>query len=520
MKRVLLFCDGTWNDRRNRKKPKTNVARLYEETQVAEHPDQDAHYLSGVGTEGFIFSRITGGAFATGLENDICEGYQWLAENWRDDDAAPDEIFIFGFSRGAYTARSIAGLIVSQGLLQLPKGQAVRNRKAVEALLAQARRKSFGGARRDWPDGVAPPVKAKVTYLGIWDTVGSLGVPTDQGFVKAFFDLHDRHQFADTFLNKDVLHARHALAMDERRFDFTPTLWRSDPKAGQPGNNNRGTQDWADVEQLWFAGAHSDVGGGRHERELADFTMTWVAEKAVQLGMVVPSGFASKYVGDISGDYLPFKEHSPLFTNRPERVRAVPDVLNVARVAQSAVDKHATSRLSAEPYWPTQRLRPSDAPVLVTVDARIRWNPARLYVEAGQSFEFGATGRWQDWTPWNRCGADGISNARARRSPGYLYGQWRENRAAMRRERHKDVTAKLGRRVPEANWFSLIGAVASGQGISMASATVEDHEMFFVGTRNRVEVTTSGYLYFFANDAPWMYFNNSGSVEVSIRRLG
>jgi uncharacterized protein (DUF2235 family) len=257
-KRIALCCDGTWDNTASN----TNVFRLFNSIRVS--ATQMPFYDTGVGSDGNPLERLFGGAFGNGLFQKIKDGYTKIAHIYEQD----DELFLFGFSRGAYTARSIAGMITACGLptknfsedLVNTAFDAYRNKDKRAALLATLNNCSM------YP--------AKITMLGVWDTVGSLGIPAIFGGIDPL-----RYGFLDTGLNPNVLHAYHALAIDERRRAFPPTLWNSPAVPGQT------------IEQVWFSGVHCDVGGGYPSAEtdsgsaLSDITLGWMMQKATALGL-------------------------------------------------------------------------------------------------------------------------------------------------------------------------------------------------------------------------------------------
>ena len=270
MKRLIVCCDGTWNrpDRSNA----TNVIRMTRLISPTA-PDgtvQTVFYDQGIGT-GNIVDRLTGGAFGTGLDENIQDGYRFLSHNYDDG----DEIFVFGFSRGAYTARSLAGLIRKCGLMLK------RHSDRVAEGYALYRKRD---ASADEPESVnfraSYSREVDIKFVGVWDTVGALGVPLR----RLKWLTRDRYKFHDTQLSGSVKFAYHALAIDERRGSFEPTLWTGVPKPGQI------------VEQQWFAGVHSDVGGGYRERGLANITLDWMMRKARSCGLEFDEEFAAEDV--------------------------------------------------------------------------------------------------------------------------------------------------------------------------------------------------------------------------------
>ncbi len=297
IKRLVLCFDGTWNTPEDQ----TNVSRIY--AAIADvHAGckgQLKFYDTGVGTSSG--SRVTGAAFGWGLDENILQGYCWLINEYRPlpgvplrepepdgevFEAGPD-IFILGFSRGAYTARSLAGLINRCGLPKRelfagevdpatgrPEGRAHTQSPIVRRAWELYREKFAAGIegrkqaplvafRRDHSRNV------KVRFLGVWDTVGALGVPMFSNSALARF----RYGFHDTSLGRVVECAYHAVAIDEQREDYEVALW------------DRKHEYTRDVEQRWFPGAHANVGGGYQDDLLPDPPLKWIAEKAIAEGL-------------------------------------------------------------------------------------------------------------------------------------------------------------------------------------------------------------------------------------------
>ncbi len=268
MKRVIVCCDGTWNDTDDQSVD-TNVfriARAIHATQRTGGVMQIVLYLRGVGTSGLRIERLVEGAIGLGVDDNIRSAYMFIAQNY----VPGDEIFVFGFSRGAYTARSLAGLIGACGILKRQNlGDLPDAWKYYRSELPLPRKHS--------PQDVLSEVKtdthagAKIKFLGVWDTVGALGVPG------GLFPAGNARQFAFHNTNPCAAmeHGCHALAIDEHRHDFVPTLWTEPAPAG------------VKIEQVWFAGAHADVGGGYVTRALANIPLVWMANKAEADGLVL-----------------------------------------------------------------------------------------------------------------------------------------------------------------------------------------------------------------------------------------
>jgi uncharacterized protein (DUF2235 family) len=263
MPKSIIFCsDGTWNhpgETENGLPAETNVYKFFKAlTQMA---TQEPHYDDGVGADGTPIDQLLGGAIGDGLFQKIKDGYTTIARSYRDG----DEIFIFGFSRGAYTARSLAGLIAVCGMPGPGKFTDQTTLDAFDAYRADSDRASLLQsfvARYDARD-------VKITAVGVWDTVGALGIPGD-----LFTGLDEQiYGFLDTKLHPNVQSAFHALSIDERRSEFVATLWDK-PAPGQQ------------IDQVWFPGVHADVGGGYAETGLSDVAMGWMMKNAASRGLI------------------------------------------------------------------------------------------------------------------------------------------------------------------------------------------------------------------------------------------
>lgn len=297
MKRLIVFCDGTWN-RMSAEQP-TNVligAQLVLPVDTA-GVAQVTYYDEGVGTTGGRLSTMLAGAFGWGLLDKIEAAYRFLIFNYEPG----DEVFIFGFSRGAYTARSLAGLIRKCGIV--PRSLAGKIREIVEFYKdantkpdsdeAQRRRMLWSPrvvlkeADRQWRlDHGADPAEVSaakamiVRYVGVWDSVGALGIPQHLPGTW-LFQRGKKYQFHDTELSSTVRAARHAVAIDENRLSFAPTTWSNLEAL------NATTASGDKYQQTWFPGDHGSVGGGGDIRGLSNDALAWIVEGAVVEGLAV-----------------------------------------------------------------------------------------------------------------------------------------------------------------------------------------------------------------------------------------
>ncbi|HSU58214.1 MAG TPA: DUF2235 domain-containing protein [Bryobacteraceae bacterium] len=279
-KRIAYCADGTWDTSSKH----TNVYKLYKSLTVS--ADQMPFYDDGVGSMGLAIEKLVGGAFGTGLWQKIKDGYTRIAHVYEQD----DQVYIFGFSRGAYTARSVAGMIAACGLPTKNFSNDLVD-TAFNAYRDKANRAQLLGKLKD-----CAMYNAKITMVGVWETVGALGIPSVFGGVDPVL-----YGFLDTSLHPNVLNAYHALAIDERRFEFPATLW-SAPAPGQT------------MEQVWFCGAHSDVGGGEPDdvdgsTALSDITLSWMMSKASALGLQIAPDAQKAYALPLDAKYALDKLH-------------------------------------------------------------------------------------------------------------------------------------------------------------------------------------------------------------------
>jgi hypothetical protein len=269
--RLVVCCDGAWN-RPDQVKggvaSPTNVLKVARGV-AKEDPTgvtQLVYYHPGVGTE--RLERIRGGAFGLGLSRDARECYRFLVENYQPG----DELYFFGFSRGAFTARSLAGLIGNAGILRAEHVDRIG-----EAYRLYRHRRDDGSELQRFR-AMYSHEEREIRFIGVWDTVGALGIPGMRGpLVKRLWGFHD------TTLSRRVRFAYQALAIDEERGLFQPTLWEQQSDAtGQT------------LQQVWFAGVHSDVGGGYPDASLAEVALVWMTERARESGLVFQSTFLNR----------------------------------------------------------------------------------------------------------------------------------------------------------------------------------------------------------------------------------
>jgi uncharacterized protein (DUF2235 family) len=274
MARALVVCiDGTWNHPGQHDKDPisgdetetaTNVARTWEALTGGKlnperpygtirhlrHQPGSALYINGVGSAGTTLRRELEGATGNGIAERVRDAYRYLAERWEPG----DEIFGFGFSRGAFAIRSLMGFVDCIGI---QKSNNLLKEDELAQLYHTYKYRLSGNV--EFPSWTQP---AKARFLGLWDTVGGLA------FGREFSFYHDIRP-------KNVERVCHALALDEERKIFHPEPWHVEADAGQR------------VDEVWFAGAHTNVGGGYCDANLSNIALFWVLNHAKSLGLEI-----------------------------------------------------------------------------------------------------------------------------------------------------------------------------------------------------------------------------------------
>ena len=505
-KNIIICCDGTGNEFGEQN---SNVVKLYRVLKLDDPAQQIAYYHPGVGTMGAKnaltaigrwWTWFRGLAFGYGISENIADAYQYLMRNFQNG----DQVFIFGFSRGAYTARALCGFLEMMGLLssgnegQIPYAMRLFKRND----------RSFWTRLAFWK---VPPDKFRVAdsfqktfcrdrqckphFVGVWDTVSSVGRILDP--------LAHGRGLPYTKKLKDVEVIRHAVSIDERRAFFRTNLVQELTDDGEA----------RDIKQVWFPGVHSDVGGSYPEGEsgLSKITLKWMLREAKAAGMVMDDDLAAALLGESAyyarpmpnammhnsetiawwaGEFLPRRgPRGPnLFRRRP-----IPEG---ARIHQSAFDRKrlvASYKFRNAPnaYSVEDESAPAIYPVhleegeqfVAGIHAQVKWNDTGLQLRRGERYRFVASGTWNDASI--RCGPEGYPS----RSLFFRLLQWR-------------------RRFPRGQWFELIGALDR-----------DEKSAFAIGAGTEMEMDRDGVLYCYANDLRGFYGNNSRVVTLSIVRL-
>ncbi len=509
-KRLIVCCDGTWQ--KTDSLYPTNVAKMIQAIPVT--AENVVFYGEGVGTGDFA-DRILGGAFGWGLDKNIQDAYRFLSSNY----AAGDQIYLFGFSRGAYTVRSLVGLIRAVGMLprcgirQIPEAyQAYQDAKGQFSDQQESDRRSIKLREIDKLKEFRQALLKKygndyqeeieITFLGCWDTVGALGIPDQIPWLPLDQIINRKYQFHNTQLSSKILNARHAVSIDENRkeFDFT----RMEPAPNLPNQ----------VKQIWFPGGHGGIGGGTQVNSpLSNAALLWMMEEieALQLGL---SFDLSKIEDGVQTDAtIFFASGWGSFNRTIPTMKAIDDFHPSVQERWLACPWYCPAPL--EPF--RSRLGNSPAPTpaeILAIDhqtqfvvmAREPENRTGVLVEKGGTYTVTVSPAqvWQDAQ---------ISATAA----GWQVVKSDDQEWSIQGVETKEISAAMGKfyelsknlsRVPDAEWMELVVEVAG--------------ERYRVGASLSVSFTavTNGEAIAYANDAPGFYQNNQGWVFATITRTG
>ncbi len=265
-KNIVIFSDGTGQE--GGENINSNIYKIF--NMVEDRTDQQiAFYDSGVGSGWY---EIFGKMFGFGLSKNIQECYRFIFDNFQSG----DQIYLFGFSRGATTVRSLSGFIHLFGILPNSRPELIEEAYKIYKIKNEKKREKKANEFID----LHRTMWTKIKFLGCFDTVAALGTPWKG--VNAILSTIPLflHKFHNLKLSDSVEHARHALSLDENRKPFLPTLW--DPLPNNLQNQER-------IKQIWFSGVHTDIGGGYAEHGLSDITLNWMIKEAKDKGLLIYS---------------------------------------------------------------------------------------------------------------------------------------------------------------------------------------------------------------------------------------
>jgi uncharacterized protein (DUF2235 family) len=287
-KNIVVFSDGTGME--GGVKHNTNVYKIFNMIEDRTKA-QIAFYDQGIGTTGNVLKKLTAKISGAGISKDILQCYQFISDHYM----AGDDIFLFGFSRGATTVRSLAGFISFFGMLPHSRPDLVRQAWDIYRIEDEKKRKDSATTflQRNHT------TYCNIKFLGVWDSVAALIA---------------KHKFHDLKLNSRVQHGYHALSIDDEREAFHPMPWRTtdedgssllgkipiDPRRGDPEQMEQQDRQQT-VKQVWFCGVHTDVGGGYEDHGVSDIPLTWMLDKALTHGLRLYQFNGTQLSPDIEG---------------------------------------------------------------------------------------------------------------------------------------------------------------------------------------------------------------------------
>ncbi|MBZ5488088.1 DUF2235 domain-containing protein [Halomonas aquamarina] len=318
----MICADGTWNQPEENldEDYPTNVLKLARAiSPFAGKTRQHVSYGWGIGS---YRNRISGALTGAGIEKNIIDGYRYIVHNYTPG----DDIYLFGFSRGAYNVRALSGLINNCGILK--RAEAGRITQAWDIYKDGADKHRPGGeAAKAFRDSYCHPSR-RIHFIGVWDTVGALGIPLS--LLGGLFN--NKNEFYDTKMGSNIATARHALAIDEMRKDFEPTLWES--------------REGVDLKQVWFSGVHSDIGGGKEPDEngnqASDAPLEWMLREANAAGLALEPYLHENLTDASRGELHESRRH--LYRLRSKLHRSLVNEAKPTLIHQSVKERYQQNR--------------------------------------------------------------------------------------------------------------------------------------------------------------------------------
>ncbi|MFO7895603.1 MAG: DUF2235 domain-containing protein [Candidatus Cloacimonadales bacterium] len=330
MANIIICADGTWNrpEEDVEKDFPTNVLKLARAiVPQAGTSQQHVFYDWGLGS---YHNSLSAGATGRGIHKNILDGYRYIVQNY----APGDQIYLFGFSRGAYTVRALSGLLNNCGILQRSQARLIASAWKIYKN-PTAKFKPSGQAAQKFRRQYCHPAR-QVHFIGVWDTVGALGIPFS---LLGLLDSKD--EFYDTKMGSNVEITRHALAIDEKRQDFEPTIWQT-----RPG---------VDLKQVWFAGVHADIGGSYPPDKqtgfrAADLPLKWMLEEAAAAGLQIEPHLTNSLAKAGLGQLHNSRQH--IYRFKSPRHRAL-QIKNIPTKIHPSVQQ----RYQADPHYRPPQLK-------------------------------------------------------------------------------------------------------------------------------------------------------------------
>lgn len=497
---------------------------------------QIAYYERGIGSVGNVLTKAGQGLTGSGIDTKIKLMYLWLGVHWKEHEGdEEDRLFLFGFSRGAFAVRSLLGMIYRVGLLDLSGLDAKESDRRVCVAYEQYQKGEQAGEthKNTWAKGKRDDCwlfhgdkehgRIPIHFLGVFDTVGQLGVPRESWWLwvccLCYFK-PGKVAFHDVWPNETVRTGRHAVAIDEMRSTFQPVFSRSVVAA----QRNQG----GDFKQVWFPGCHSNVGGGVLDSGLSDGALKWMVDEAAKVGLRFQQNMLDQIKPNFQGNIF-HKHGTRLYKNLTFFPRSVPAVIEancttyhpdaVETVHISAIQRSENPRISQAPYFTTTYLQVGET-FEGTLKADKVYNSTYVYLEAGATYDFAAEGMWGGFRNLP-CGPQGYGAMAVRRHPrtGLMSGLGQLERGCRTLTGNLEARLPLTRRHDHYPWHSVMGMITCG-GTRNVKSEADFHTVFGIGESVLYQVgERGGYLYCYANDTWSHYSKNKGTMALTIKRI-
>ena len=323
-KNIVVFSDGTGQE--GGRGRNTNVYKLFNMV-VDRTKDQTVFYDRGLGTG---WRKVSGNMFGAGMDQNIKECYQFIFENYQ----AGDKIYLLGFSRGAATVRSLSSFIHYFGMLPQSRPELIDEAYKIYKIKKRAKReekakKFIDGNHTMW---------VNIEFIGVWDTVSALGVPIKSVDVVLEKVPFMRHKYHDFLLSPSVKNAYQALAIDDYRDTFHPVLWEKSREVHQK------------IEQVWFVGSHTDIGGGYAEQEVSDIPLQWLVAKAIHHGLYIYPSNRVRIHPDVNGAVHDSRKEFPMNLYKKKRRYWNPALHGKLKIHKSVLERKLDA--DGNPYKP------------------------------------------------------------------------------------------------------------------------------------------------------------------------
>ncbi|NEW59744.1 DUF2235 domain-containing protein [Sulfurovum sp. bin170] len=323
-KNIVVFADGTGQE--GGRGNNTNVYKLF--NMVADRTEEQiVFYDRGLGTG---WRKLSGNMFGAGMDQNIKECYTFIFENY----LAGDRIYLIGFSRGAATVRSLSSFIHYFGILPQSRPELIDEAYEIYKIKGSQKREKKAKIFIERNH----TMWTHIEFIGVWDTVSALGIPIKSVDVACQSLPFMRHRYHDFKLSPSVKYAYQALAIDDYRDTFHPVLWENEK------------EEYQEIEQVWFVGSHTDIGGGYKEQEVSDIPLQWMIARAILRGILIYPNNSVSVTPDVNGKVHDSRKDFPMNMYKKKMRRWDNERDGVIKVHESVLER--VFDVDGNPYKP------------------------------------------------------------------------------------------------------------------------------------------------------------------------